>query len=151
MASPTTLGAIVAKFAGDATLAADAADTGGLWVCEVPEQLKSFPLVVLVQIEEVPEWDTEADTITEIGKYEFHIFHTSLATAESIAGHVKAVFDPTSALGAGNFPALDVTGQRSSWIERENYLVRMAEFRAPDGKTVFEIVLPFKSVVNKAI
>ncbi len=146
----TTLGAII-KIFDDSAVYATFAATGGLWALEIPEKMTAFPIAAILQIEEVPAWNTENQVREDTGEFSIHVFHTSLADAETYAASIMALYEPSSALGAGNFPSLNVANSSVSWAERTNYHVRLSEFRSPDGKPVYEVIMPMKTYVGRAI
>ncbi len=156
MTTPTTtLGALVALFDGDPTLSADVAGTGGLWVGGIPEDKNSLPLVCLVQHGEVPEWNFEAQVVEETGRFDLVVYAKGLAAAELIAQHIKAVFDPSSQMrpqaNAGDFVHPPLAGVTNAWIERQDYRVKLVEYRAADSAWVYEVTLPYKSFVARLI
>ncbi len=159
MTTPTTtLGAIVGLFDSDATLTADVAGTGGLWVGGIPEDKNSLPLVCLVQHGEVPEWNFEAQVVEDRGNFDLIVYAKGLAAAELIAAHIKAVFDPKSTwrpqADVGDFVhlrALEGSTATNAWIERQDYRVKLVEYRAADSTWVYEVTLPYKSFVSRLI
>lgn len=150
-------------FNANAALTVDFAATGGLWIGELPEDKKSFPICVLVQVREVPEWNTENQVVAQKGEFEFHVFQANdLPSAESLAADIMNVFDPTSTTAAvnlcGGFVRLPVancaddpsqTGNPNCWCERMDYQVRLADERNFQQYGVFEVILPYKTEVYK--
>lgn len=157
MSTPTTtLGAIVALFAGDATLTTDFTAAGGLWVGGVPEVFTVLPFVCLANFHERPDWNFEGQIVEETSTFDFLLYAVGLAAAEKLAGDIKAVFDPSSSPKAGKTAGAFVqlplaTTSTNSWLERQDYTIRAVEYRAADSSWVYEITLPYKAFVARLI
>ena len=145
----TTLAGIVALFSGDPVLTNDFAATGGLWVGGVPEEKTDLPICALLNFHEVPEWNFESATVVEVGSFDFVIYGVGLATAEGLANDLKKAFDP--GLSQPGFAALPLLGSTSNWLERQDYKVRLVEYRAADSTWVYEITMSYKTTVARNI
>ncbi len=156
MSSATTLlGALVALFDADATLAADFADTGGLWVAGVPEEKVALPCCALMQHDEVPSWVGPVTTVQEEGTFDFVVYAVGLDQAETLAQHIKDVFDPATTqrdiTPPGDLVRLAFTGAVNGWVQRLGYRVRLVEYRSKDSVWVYEVTMPYEAHVGKTI
>lgn len=161
MSEPTTLlQAVVALLDGSAVFA-DLAASGGFWLGGIPEEKTALPFGAIVHGGEVPQWNTEGGVVQELGSFSLHVFAGgtsqagAAASAEALAADIKAVLDPSSTPApgqtSGDFVQLPLETATSAWIERQNYFVRLSEFRAQDGTWVYEVEMPYKAEVAKLI
>ncbi len=148
MSSPTTLGAIVALFTANSTLTADFAATGGLWVGGIPEERAALPAVALMDFHEAPDWTLDDTTVIDTGEFSLIVYAVDLAAAETLATHVKTVYDPVS---GGGFKTLSITNGVTAFLKRTDYSVKLVEYRAADSSWVYEITMPFHTYVQRRL
>ncbi len=152
MSAPTTLGAIAALFAGDATLIADFGvptdpnTSGGLWVGGIPEERAKLPCCALMHHDDVPEWVLGNAGPFETGRFDLIVYARQLAVAEALAADIKAVFDPKA---GKRFVPLLIDDVSTAWIQRLGYQVKLVQYRADDSTWVYEITLPYRSYVQR--
>lgn len=134
-ASPTLLGALVARF-GASTILIAAVPTG-CYMGQEPETdpvtglAPVKPFAVLTHEGEIPEWNSEQE-VDEKTSVTFHILARDAATAELIALKVKNRFD------WGQGYDLNVTGATTTAVDRTNFTVRPLEQRDEDGQVVHD-------------
>ncbi len=156
MSAATLLGAIVALWDADVTLATDFIATGGLWPCKVPDDKSVLPLAILVHHDEVPTW-TFGTTREDDGLFDFVIYSKGLLQdAEALAQHVMDVFDPKSNATRGLTPPralvrLDIANVNTRYVRRLGYRVIEVDYRTADSDRAYEITMPYRSYVEKQI
>lgn len=125
-ASPTLLGALVARFGASTILIA--AVTNGCYTGQQAEE-STMPFVVLTHSGEIPEWNSEQE-VDEKTSVVFNVFDRDAATVEAIGQKIKNRFD----WGAGY--DLNVTGTSTTDVTRTNFTITPLEQRDQNGQVI---------------
>lgn len=143
----TLLGSLVSKL--DASPVGTAlASAGGTWVGGIPEDKPSLPFLAVLEHSERPLWSEAACLTAEDGNFVLAVYEIGLQQAEALAGLVKTLLDPPSPAVRPGFVELDIADVGLCYVKRLDYRVRLAPWKAQDGRHVFEILMPFATYLQ---
>lgn len=122
---------------------------GGVWVGGVPEDKPTLPFLAVLNHSEKPFLEGAPAVIEEDGYFELAVYQIGLQQAEALAGLVKALLDPTPSTAPGGRVELAIDGAALAKVWRLDYCVRLAPWKAQDGRYVYEVLMPCASFVTR--
>ena len=139
----TLTGGIIERFDAS-TLKSEFEASGGLWLgMPPPSASQKFPLIVLVNQGEVPEFSTESGYY-ETGHVRFEIYHQDLDQAETLGLKLMDLFDVCD----GGSTQLNITRGSYNKLTRTRGTPDASMFTDKDDNIVYQVSIDYDTFLS---